>query len=253
MKADERQRQILVRARADGRVEVGSLAADLDVAEETVRRDLRGARRARGAPARARRRLPGRERGLREQHQAPLDLAGRGEAPDRRRGRGAAARRRDGLHRRGRHPAVRRRGDPPGQADDGGHLLPAPAGGARGGRERHRAAARRPAARPDAGHRRPLGAADAQPTWSSTSRSSAPTASPASTASPPPTRPWPRSRPRSSRLPAADLRRASTPSSAPAASAASPRSRTSSAGHRHRAAAGRGPPLSVLGPPVVRA
>src|SRR4051794_34676408 len=41
MKADERQRQILVRARADGRVEVGSLAADLAVAEETVRRDLR--------------------------------------------------------------------------------------------------------------------------------------------------------------------------------------------------------------------
>ena len=41
MKADERQRQILIRARADGRVEVGGLAADLAVAEETVRRDLR--------------------------------------------------------------------------------------------------------------------------------------------------------------------------------------------------------------------
>jgi DeoR family transcriptional regulator, fructose operon transcriptional repressor len=41
MNADERQRQILVRARADGRVEVGSLATDLAVAEETVRRDLR--------------------------------------------------------------------------------------------------------------------------------------------------------------------------------------------------------------------
>jgi DeoR family transcriptional regulator, fructose operon transcriptional repressor len=41
MRADERQRVILVRARADGRVEVGSLASDLDVAEETVRRDLR--------------------------------------------------------------------------------------------------------------------------------------------------------------------------------------------------------------------
>ena len=41
MKADERQRQILVRARANGRVEVGALAADLAVAEETVRRDLR--------------------------------------------------------------------------------------------------------------------------------------------------------------------------------------------------------------------
>ena len=41
VKADERQRQILTRARADGRVEVGSLASDLAVAEETVRRDLR--------------------------------------------------------------------------------------------------------------------------------------------------------------------------------------------------------------------
>jgi DeoR family transcriptional regulator, fructose operon transcriptional repressor len=41
MRADERQRQILVRARTDGRVEVGSLASDLAVAEETVRRDLR--------------------------------------------------------------------------------------------------------------------------------------------------------------------------------------------------------------------
>jgi len=41
MNADERQRQILVRARTDGRVQVGSLAADLAVAEETVRRDLR--------------------------------------------------------------------------------------------------------------------------------------------------------------------------------------------------------------------
>jgi DeoR family transcriptional regulator, fructose operon transcriptional repressor len=41
MKADERQRQILLRARADGRVEVGALASDLAVAEETVRRDLK--------------------------------------------------------------------------------------------------------------------------------------------------------------------------------------------------------------------
>lgn len=41
MRADERQRHILVRARATGRVEVGSLASDLAVAEETVRRDLR--------------------------------------------------------------------------------------------------------------------------------------------------------------------------------------------------------------------
>jgi DeoR/GlpR family transcriptional regulator of sugar metabolism len=41
MRAEERQRQILQRARANGRVEVGSLATDLAVAEETVRRDLR--------------------------------------------------------------------------------------------------------------------------------------------------------------------------------------------------------------------
>ena len=41
MEADERQRQILARARNDGRVEVSSLADDLHVAPETVRRDLR--------------------------------------------------------------------------------------------------------------------------------------------------------------------------------------------------------------------
>ena len=41
MKAGDRQRQILIRARENGRVEVGTLAADLAVAEETVRRDLR--------------------------------------------------------------------------------------------------------------------------------------------------------------------------------------------------------------------
>ena len=41
MEADERQRHILDRARHDGRVEVASLADDLAVAPETVRRDLR--------------------------------------------------------------------------------------------------------------------------------------------------------------------------------------------------------------------
>jgi DeoR/GlpR family transcriptional regulator of sugar metabolism len=41
VEADERQRQILVRARADGRVDVGTLASELQVAAETVRRDLR--------------------------------------------------------------------------------------------------------------------------------------------------------------------------------------------------------------------
>ena len=40
MYATERQREILERARADGRVEVKRLADDLDVTPETVRRDL---------------------------------------------------------------------------------------------------------------------------------------------------------------------------------------------------------------------
>jgi DeoR family fructose operon transcriptional repressor len=38
---DERQERILSKARRDGRVEVGSLAVELEVAAETVRRDLR--------------------------------------------------------------------------------------------------------------------------------------------------------------------------------------------------------------------
>ncbi len=41
MRAEERQRQILTRARANGRVEVGDLSHELEVAAETVRRDLR--------------------------------------------------------------------------------------------------------------------------------------------------------------------------------------------------------------------
>ena len=41
MEADERQRQILVRAREDGRVDVARMASDLSVAPETVRRDLK--------------------------------------------------------------------------------------------------------------------------------------------------------------------------------------------------------------------
>jgi DeoR family fructose operon transcriptional repressor len=41
VEADERQRQILLRARGDGRVDVGSMASELKVAPETVRRDLR--------------------------------------------------------------------------------------------------------------------------------------------------------------------------------------------------------------------
>lgn len=41
MEVDERRQRILSRARRDGRVEVGSLALELEVAAETVRRDLR--------------------------------------------------------------------------------------------------------------------------------------------------------------------------------------------------------------------
>ena len=41
MQADERQRRILARARADGHVDVGEIAGELAVAPETVRRDLR--------------------------------------------------------------------------------------------------------------------------------------------------------------------------------------------------------------------
>jgi DeoR family transcriptional regulator, fructose operon transcriptional repressor len=41
MDVDERQQRILTKARTDGRVDVGSLAFDLHVAAETVRRDLR--------------------------------------------------------------------------------------------------------------------------------------------------------------------------------------------------------------------
>ncbi|MEU5693923.1 DeoR/GlpR family DNA-binding transcription regulator [Actinosynnema sp. NPDC020468] len=41
MRADERKRRILARARADGRVDVAEIAAELAVAQETVRRDLR--------------------------------------------------------------------------------------------------------------------------------------------------------------------------------------------------------------------
>ncbi len=41
MEAQERQHRILLRARGDGRVDVGTVAAELGVAPETVRRDLR--------------------------------------------------------------------------------------------------------------------------------------------------------------------------------------------------------------------
>lgn len=41
MQAEERQRRILARARANGRVDVGDVASELDVAPETVRRDLK--------------------------------------------------------------------------------------------------------------------------------------------------------------------------------------------------------------------
>jgi DeoR family fructose operon transcriptional repressor len=41
MRAEERQHRILARARSDGRVDVSGIAADLAVAPETVRRDLK--------------------------------------------------------------------------------------------------------------------------------------------------------------------------------------------------------------------
>src|SRR5689334_25059661 len=41
MQAEERQRRILARARSAGKVGVGEIAAELHVAPETVRRDLR--------------------------------------------------------------------------------------------------------------------------------------------------------------------------------------------------------------------
>jgi DeoR family transcriptional regulator, fructose operon transcriptional repressor len=41
MRAEERQRRILARARSQGRVDVGDVAGELNVAPETVRRDLR--------------------------------------------------------------------------------------------------------------------------------------------------------------------------------------------------------------------
>ena len=112
MEADERQRQILARARHDGRVEVGSLADDLAGRPGDRTPRPAPARRARRAAAGARRRPPGRERRLREQPHAPLHLADRREAAHRRGRRRAARRRRVGLHRRGRHAPVRRRGDP---------------------------------------------------------------------------------------------------------------------------------------------
>ena len=40
MYQEERQAVILERARSEGRVDVGELAADFDVTPETVRRDL---------------------------------------------------------------------------------------------------------------------------------------------------------------------------------------------------------------------
>ncbi len=41
MRADERKRRILARARSDGRVDVMDMAAEFEVAPETVRRDLK--------------------------------------------------------------------------------------------------------------------------------------------------------------------------------------------------------------------
>ena len=126
MKADERQRQILVRARADGRVEVGSLAADLDVAEETVRRDLRALdehgllQRMHGGA------YPVESAGFESNISTARPRSSPRSAGSPRPPPSCSHGRRDGLHRRGLHPAARRRGaaatDRPAHR---GHRLPA--------------------------------------------------------------------------------------------------------------------------------
>ena len=204
MEADERQRQILARARTDGRVEVSSLADDLEVAPgDRAPRPAR-ARRPRHAAAGARRRLPRRERRLREQrltHREHVDWSRRSagsptRAADRLAGAetvyidegvtpqlvAEASRDGDGS-RSARSPSSPRRCSPPARlAEDA---------------QRHRAPPRRPGARRTMAHRRPLGDRGCSRSWSSTWPSSAPTASPASTASPRPTPPWRPSRRRS--------------------------------------------------------
>ncbi len=151
MEADERQRQILARARNDGRVQVSTLADDLHVAPETVRRDLRQLvergmlQRVHGGAH------PVESAGYESNVDAPQPLADRGEATRsppprppgsraRRRSTSTRASRRSSSPRRSREPA-------PGRQAHRGHLL---AAGGRRSRRRprnHRAAARWPGPR----------------------------------------------------------------------------------------------------------
>ena len=83
MYAEERLQLILGRARADGRVDVAALAAELDVTPETVRRDLNAPRAAGPGPPGARRCDPGRAARLRAGAGHPVRGADRREGADR--------------------------------------------------------------------------------------------------------------------------------------------------------------------------
>ncbi len=159
--AEERQREIVRVARATGSVDVSALAAELGVARETVRRDLRAledhglVRRTHGGA------YPVESAGF----ETTLAFRATSHVPEKRRvaaRRGRAGRgRRDGLRRRGLHPAAHRRGPARRPAAHRGHRLPAGSGRARAERQRVRAAARRPRPVRDARHRGPLDDEDA--------------------------------------------------------------------------------------------
>ena len=121
MQADERQRRILARARANGRVDVGDVATELDVAPETIRRDLKLLDRRAGA-AYARWRLSGGDRGLRDRPRLARDPA----RPEKRRiagrgGTGSATRRRCSSTRASPRRSLPRPAHRP--PADGGHRL----------------------------------------------------------------------------------------------------------------------------------
>lgn len=104
--AEERQREIVRVARRTGSVDVTALAAELGVAKETVRRDLRAledhglVRRTHGGA------YPVESAGLRDDARLPRHQPCPREAPDRPRGGRAARGRRDRLRRRGLHPQL---------------------------------------------------------------------------------------------------------------------------------------------------
>ena len=252
MKADERQRQILVRARADGRVEVGSLAADLDVAEETVRRDLRELvergvlQRVHGGA------YPVESAGFESniKHRRPR-WSRRSAGSPRRPPSGCTAPRRSTSTRASPRSSSPRR--PPGDAAHGGHLLAARRRRARGAPRTSPCCCS--AAGCAAGPWRPstTGRCGCSATWSSTWPSSAPTASPASTAyHPRPGRGRGQGRSRRALAPRGSSS-ACTPSSAPQLLPVRRDLGLRGPGHRHRAEPGEARRFSVLGPQVVRA